>query len=116
MIKLPRGNTLHLTAVLTYPDGSPYSMGENDHAVFTVKQNDDPDEIPLIKKIIMPDECGENGEICIKLDPVDTVGLETGYYLYDLAVCIDGKDFYTAVAASTFQILTALSDIGGDTV
>ena len=116
MIKLPRGNTLHLTAVLTNSDGSPYIMGEKDHAVFTVKSTDDMREIPLIQKIIMPADCGENGEIPIKLDPADTVGIETGIYLYDLAVCIGGKDFYTAVIASTFHVLPALGDIGGDVV
>lgn len=90
--------------------GAPYVMKGKDSAVFTVKIRDDMSEKPVIQKYILPSECGENGELRIHFDPRDTVSLETGYYLYDVAVCIGGKDFYTAVIADTFQILPALGE------
>lgn len=111
MIKIPRGNTLYLEVALTDAADKPYRLGKKDYAVFTVKYRDNMRENPIIQKIIMPDDCGENGELLIKLAPEDTVGIETGTYLYDLAVCIGGRDFYTAVVASTFQILPALGEM-----
>lgn len=111
MIKLPRGNTLYLEVALTDAADKPYRLGKKDYAVFTVKYRDNMQENPIIQKIIMPDDCGENGELLIKLAPEDTIGIETGTYLYDLAVCIGGRDFYTAVIASTFQILPALGEM-----
>ena len=112
MIKLPRGNTLNLTVRLKDSDGKPYTIGEKDHAVFTVKYNDDWNEKPIVQKIIRHWDCGANGELQVKLDPQDTVALKTGFYLYDIAVCLGGRDFYTTVVADTFQILPALSDMG----
>ena len=112
MIKLPRGNTLNLNIVLKDRDGKPYALSEKDHAIFTVKYNDDRNEVPLIQKIIKNSDCGANGELQLRLAPQDTIALETGYYLYDIAVCIGGNDFYTTVVADMFQILPALSDMG----
>lgn len=112
MIKLPRGNTLNLNVILKDNNGNPYTMGEKDYVFFTVKLNDDRNETPIIQKIIRYSDCVENGELQIRLDPCDTVALKTGFYLYDIAVCIGGRDFYTTVVADTFQILPALSDMG----
>lgn len=110
MIKLPRGNTLDLSVMLYDAGGAPYRMKEKDCAIFTVKFRDDMSEKPIVQKYILPRECGANGELLIHLDPRDTVSLETGYYLYDVAVLIGGMDFYTAVIADTFRILPALGE------
>lgn len=110
MIKLPRGNTVILDAILTDSEGLPFILGAEDKAVFTVKRRDNRQERPIIQKIITAESCGKGGKIGIKIVPEDTIALETGDYLFDLAVCLGGEDFYTTVIADTFRILPALGD------
>lgn len=111
IIRLPRGNTLRINVVLTDINKNPYIMGKNDCAVFTIKTTGDRNETPISQITIFPSDCGKNGELQIKINPEDTISLKEGTYLYDLAVCIDGEEFYTTIIADTLQILPALSDI-----
>ena len=110
MVNLPRGNSAVLDVVLTDTDGKPFILGAGDKAVFTVKKRDKRQEVPIIQKIFTSEQCGKNGKIEIRLIPEDTIALETGDYLFDVAVCINGEDFYTTVIADTFRILPALGD------
>ncbi len=111
IIRLPRGNTLRLNVILMDINKNPYIMGEKDRAVFTIKTTGDRNEVPIAQINIFPSDCGKNGELQIKINPEDTIALKEGTYLYDLAVCIDGEEFYTTIVADTLQILPALSDI-----
>lgn len=110
MVKLPRGNSAVLDVILTDTGGSSFILGDGDKAVFTVKRRDKRQEAPIIQKILTSEQCGKNGKIEIRLVPEDTIGLETGDYLFDVAVCVGGEDFYTTVIADTFRILPALGD------
>ena len=110
MVNLPRGNSAVLDVILTDIGGSPFILGVGDKAVFTVKRRDNRQDTPIIQKILTAEQCGKNGKIAIRLVPEDTIALETGDYLFDVAVCINDEDFYTTVIADTFRILPALGD------
>lgn len=110
MITLPRGNSREISVELT-ADEQPYILADGETLLFTVKKSTSKSALPIIQKKLVAEDYDE-GLLIIKLRPEDTVGMDAGSYYYDLAVNIDGGEFYTVVLADEFRITATLGDKG----
>ena len=106
MIKLPRGNSAVFALTLTNADGTAFVPSENDTVLFTVKKSQDKDATALMVKRITPSD-----NMVLSLTPADTVNLSEGDYFYDVAVCLSGVEFYTAIFCDNLKILPALGEM-----
>lgn len=106
MIKLPRGNSGAFSLSLTNGDGTAFVPSANDTVIFTVKKSRSRNAAALIVKKIVPSD-----NMVISIEPADTMGLAEGDYYYDVAVCVGGSGFYTAVICDEFKLLPALGDM-----
>lgn len=107
MITLPRGNSAVFSLTLTNADGTPFVPSENDSVIFTLKKSTSKDANAIFVKKIVP----INDRMTVTFTPADTVNLNPGDYYYDVAVCLSGVEFYTAIFCDNFKILPALGEM-----
>ena len=109
LIELIRGNTTNFRLKLTNSDGTQYVPSENDTIIFTLKKSINKDAKAIVIKKISSRFSG--GDMLISFEPQDTVDLSEGNYYYDVAICINGNEFYTVISCDTFKINSALSEM-----
>lgn len=95
-IYLTRGDTAYLEVAITLNDGSLYSMGPADKLRFSVKKNIADSEYAFQKVT--------QGSNLFTIDPVDTNGLDTGKYWYDVELETAIGEIFTVIEKSGFYL------------
>lgn len=98
-IEIIRGTSNTFNIAVTDADGNPYTMADGDQIIFGVKEKPEAETL-LVRKIAL--ECTD-GVCTIELDPLDTLGLAYGRYVYDVGL-ETGFDYYNIIEASPFYI------------
>lgn len=115
-ITITAGDTGLLTLSVRTGDGL-YVPGENDRAVFTVREQ--AGARAALEKVLVPD--GE-GRVRIALTNADTERLRAGSYLWDVRYALDaeldakgnvtgGREVITPLPPSPFVVMKAVGDV-----
>lgn len=96
-IKLTRGDTAYLTIPIKNAIGEDYEMSAGDVLVLSMKKRVTDTEYSLQKVV--------TGDNVFHILPEDTDGLKFGTYVYDVQLTTEGKDVYTLIPVSSFELL-----------
>ena len=96
-ITLTRGDSFYTDIVIKNPDGSDYTMQENDVVRFALKKKYT-DAEPLILKTI------PNETLILHLEPEDTKDMAFGKYVYDVELTKANGDVDTFICEADLEL------------
>lgn len=94
-----RGTTTEFSVTITDANGNPYTLESGDVVRFGVKAEAG-DDAYLIKKEVTE---GTDGVVIFTLAPEDTIGLEPGWYKYDVGLQAQ-SDYFNVIPYSRFVV------------
>lgn len=100
-IEMVRGTTHMLAIILTYEDGTLYTLASGEVLRFGVKQTHNSTEYLIEKELTASDLSGD--EYVLTLRPEDTESLRCGRYCYDIGL-ESGADYYNVIPCSDFLL------------
>lgn len=107
-ISIVRGTTNYFRVDVFDPDGNKFIMNGVEKLVLAVKQNPTDNEKLILKTI----PGGGETEYIFSFYPEDTINIEPGRYMYDVALQSGSSVFYNVIEASLFEIKPNVAELG----
>lgn len=110
MITIRKGTNKEVVISLQDDTGREYTLSENEHLIFGVKENVYADKY-LISKIIKNDAFNTTqGGYLLEIAPEDTENLSFGQYVYDVGLQKGNGEFHIVVPCDAFIVAETVTE------